>query len=202
MAMVKKELPVCQKRLCWFIARDSVCSCYAGKYLTYHFTSNALFVAKMICRMPVWLVSSVNALSSWCVSFILLYLKYATIIRFRCRYKTWVTNPKLAQQMAEKVTRKTIGVACCPVAGIPPPRNDEEEELLELTNELNLSWVVYKSICFMVVVRICIEFCTLTGNWPSSCWFRLYSLLLYESQSLDSQVRNITWIWAGAGREN
>ena len=62
-------------------------------------------------------------------------------IRFDKRYKTWVTNPKLAQQMAERVTRKTIGVSCCPVAGIPPPRNDEEEEeeLLELTNELNLS---------------------------------------------------------------
>ena len=53
------------------------------------------------------------------------------------RYKTWVTNPKLAQEMAEKVTRRTIGVACCPVAGIPPP--NEEEELPELTNELNLT---------------------------------------------------------------
>jgi amidase len=57
----------------------------------------------------------------------------------RYRYKTWVTNPKLAQQMAEKVTRRTIGVACCPVAGIPPPNNnEEEEELLEMTHELNL----------------------------------------------------------------
>ena len=54
------------------------------------------------------------------------------------RYKTWVTNPLLAQQMAEKVTRSTIGVACCPVAGIPSP-NKEEEELLELTNELDLA---------------------------------------------------------------
>ena len=53
-------------------------------------------------------------------------------------YKAWVTNPKLAQEMAENVTRKTIGVACCPVAGIPPPKIEEEEELLELTNELNL----------------------------------------------------------------
>lgn len=52
-------------------------------------------------------------------------------------YKHWVTNPKLAQEMAEKVTRKTIGVKCCPVAGIPPP-SEEEDELLELTNELNL----------------------------------------------------------------
>ena len=40
--------------------------------------------------------------------------------------------------MGEAVTRKTIGVACCPVAGIPPP-HEEEEELLELTNELDLS---------------------------------------------------------------
>ena len=50
-----------------------------------------------------------------------------------------MTNPKLAQEMAEKVTRRTIGVACCPVAGIPPPNKEEEEELLELTNELNLT---------------------------------------------------------------
>ena len=41
--------------------------------------------------------------------------------------------------MAEGVTRKTIGVKCCPVAGIPSPGNEEEEELLELTYELNLS---------------------------------------------------------------
>jgi amidase len=54
------------------------------------------------------------------------------------RYKTWVTNPKLAQEMAEKVTRKTIGVACCPVAGIPQPK-EEEEELLEMTREIDLS---------------------------------------------------------------
>lgn len=54
------------------------------------------------------------------------------------RYKTWVNNPKLAQEMAEKVTRKTIGVSCCPVAGIPQP-TEEEDELLELTNELDLS---------------------------------------------------------------
>ena len=53
-------------------------------------------------------------------------------------YKMWVTNPKVAQEMAEAVTRKTIGVKCCPVAGIPAPKNEEEEELLELTNELNL----------------------------------------------------------------
>jgi amidase len=38
--------------------------------------------------------------------------------------------------MAEKVTRPTIGVKCCPVAGIPQP--DEMEEIEELTHELNL----------------------------------------------------------------
>ena len=40
--------------------------------------------------------------------------------------------------MAEKVTRKTIGVSCCPVAGIPAPE-EEEEELLEMTREVDLS---------------------------------------------------------------
>jgi len=53
-------------------------------------------------------------------------------------YKTWVTDPLMAQAMAEKVTRKTIGVKCCPVAGIPEPEEEEEKELAELANELNL----------------------------------------------------------------
>lgn len=57
-------------------------------------------------------------------------------------YKTWVTNPLQAQKNAEKLTRSTIGVACCPVAGIPKPL-EGEEELEELTNkvehELDLS---------------------------------------------------------------
>lgn len=53
-------------------------------------------------------------------------------------YKTWVNQPLLAQQMAENVTRPTIGVASCPVAGIPAPR-EEEEDLRELTDELNLT---------------------------------------------------------------
>ena len=52
-------------------------------------------------------------------------------------YKTWVNDPLKAQQMSESVTRKTIGVKCCPVAGIPEPREEEEEEL-ELAHELNL----------------------------------------------------------------
>ena len=56
-------------------------------------------------------------------------------------YKTWVNNPLLAQQMAEKVTRRTIGVKCCPVPGIPEPRDEQEEELEDindLAHELNL----------------------------------------------------------------
>jgi amidase len=54
-------------------------------------------------------------------------------------YNTWVKDPLLAQQMSEKVTRRTIGVACCPVAGIPPPREEtEEQDIAELTHELNL----------------------------------------------------------------
>ncbi|CAE8617842.1 unnamed protein product [Polarella glacialis] len=36
-------------------------------------------------------------------------------------YKTWVTNPLEAQKMAEDVTRDTIGVAACPVPGVPAP---------------------------------------------------------------------------------
>jgi hypothetical protein len=35
------------------------------------------------------------------------------------------------------VTRPTIGVSCCPVAGIPAPR-EEEEDIKELADELNL----------------------------------------------------------------
>ena len=53
-------------------------------------------------------------------------------------YKTWVNDPLLAQQMAEAVTRRTIGVACCPVAGIPPPEETEEKDIAELAHELNL----------------------------------------------------------------
>jgi amidase len=54
-------------------------------------------------------------------------------------YKTWVNNPLEAQKMSERVTRKTIGVEHCPVAGIPEPCEEtEDEDLAELTNELNL----------------------------------------------------------------
>ena len=33
-------------------------------------------------------------------------------------YNTWVTNPLEAQRMAEAVTRRTIGVKCCPVVSV------------------------------------------------------------------------------------
>lgn len=39
-------------------------------------------------------------------------------------YKTWVNNPEEAQAMAQAVTRKTIGVSCCPVPGIPTPAGE------------------------------------------------------------------------------
>jgi amidase len=51
-------------------------------------------------------------------------------------YRTWITNPLEAQRMAETVTRRTIGVSCCPVAGIPAP--NEIADIEELTHELNL----------------------------------------------------------------
>lgn len=56
-------------------------------------------------------------------------------------YNTWVNDPLEAQRMSEKVTRSTIGVACCPVAGIPAPNEEEAVEALTfaLTNELNLT---------------------------------------------------------------
>ena len=58
-------------------------------------------------------------------------------------YKTWVKNPLEAQRMSEKVTRPTIGVECCPVAGIPTPDEfweiEESTSRNELTNGLNLS---------------------------------------------------------------
>lgn len=47
-------------------------------------------------------------------------------------YKTWVTNPLLAQKQVEAITRSTIGVKCCPVPGIPEPK-ETEEELAELS---------------------------------------------------------------------
>lgn len=52
-------------------------------------------------------------------------------------YNTWVKDPKAAQLMAEKITRSSIGVRCCPVPGIPAPR-EEEEDIEELAHELNL----------------------------------------------------------------
>ena len=49
-------------------------------------------------------------------------------------YKTWVNTPELAQAQAESLTRAHIGVACCPVAGVPNP-----SMLIEQTQELNLT---------------------------------------------------------------
>lgn len=82
-------------------------------------------------------------------------------------YRTWVNDPLEAQRMAERVTRRTIGVKCCPVvsrhydvfaqtvcpfpfishllysyhqAGIPAPSElEEEEDIKELAHELNLT---------------------------------------------------------------
>jgi amidase len=49
-------------------------------------------------------------------------------------YKQWVTNPQAAQASVEKITRPTIGVACCPVPGIPQPSDAqammEEESMI------------------------------------------------------------------------
>ena len=45
-------------------------------------------------------------------------------------YKTWATKPAEAKKMAEAVTRPTVGVAGCPVAGVPPP-----PEPYPITNE-------------------------------------------------------------------
>ena len=36
-------------------------------------------------------------------------------------YKTWVQTPEKAQAQVEAITRSTIGVKCCPVAGVPAP---------------------------------------------------------------------------------
>lgn len=36
-------------------------------------------------------------------------------------YKTWVNDPAAAQKMSEAVTRTSIGVAACPVPGVPAP---------------------------------------------------------------------------------
>jgi amidase len=37
-------------------------------------------------------------------------------------YRTWVTEPNKVQKQVEAITRKTIGVTGCPVAGIPEPK--------------------------------------------------------------------------------
>ena len=50
-------------------------------------------------------------------------------------YHTWVNEPLKAQAQVEAITRKTIGVSCCPVPGIPDPSGTLEKaathELME-----------------------------------------------------------------------
>ena len=46
-------------------------------------------------------------------------------------YKTWVNEPLVAQKQVESITRSHIGVACCPVAGVPNP-----SDMLEMTQEM------------------------------------------------------------------
>ena len=46
-------------------------------------------------------------------------------------YKTWVNDPLVAQKQVESITRSHIGVACCPVAGVPNP-----SDMLEMTQEM------------------------------------------------------------------
>jgi amidase len=36
-------------------------------------------------------------------------------------YRTWVNAPEEARAISEAITRDTIGVAGCPVAGVPAP---------------------------------------------------------------------------------
>jgi amidase len=54
-------------------------------------------------------------------------------------YKLWVNDPKMAQLKVQELTRKTIGVQCCPVAGIPKPGEVEQMKIMKLEEELNLS---------------------------------------------------------------
>ena len=46
-------------------------------------------------------------------------------------YDTWVRNPELARAQIETLTRSTIGVACCPVNGIPRPELAEHDPQME-----------------------------------------------------------------------
>ena len=42
----------------------------------------------------------------------------------------WVNDPKAAQEQIESITRPTIGVAECPVPGIPVPRQETPTSVL------------------------------------------------------------------------
>ncbi|MCY4480850.1 MAG: aliphatic amidase, partial [Rhodospirillales bacterium] len=37
-------------------------------------------------------------------------------------YRTWVEDPRRAQQMVESITRDSIGVTGCPIDGVPQPQ--------------------------------------------------------------------------------
>ena len=37
-------------------------------------------------------------------------------------YRTWVEDPRRAQQMVEAITRESIGVTGCPIDGTPQPQ--------------------------------------------------------------------------------
>ena len=52
-------------------------------------------------------------------------------------YKTWVENPLLAQANVEAMTRKTIGVPCCPVYNLPSEAKSSANELVGDNQDLS-----------------------------------------------------------------
>merc|ERR1712167_308351 len=52
-------------------------------------------------------------------------------------YKTWVENPLLAQAQVEAMTRKTVGVSCCPtVHKLPMEEKSSANELVGAHEDL------------------------------------------------------------------
>jgi amidase len=49
-------------------------------------------------------------------------------------YQTWVKDPLAAQRMSERVTRRTIGVKCCPVVRLCVPTARERSECRRLVS--------------------------------------------------------------------